>query len=82
MFNYIENEEAKIDISPEASRPRPITGKNDHVGHVRFEMDGSCLDMENGKWKIQHSHLQKATECPPCNSRLDTHVPSLYDVPL
>lgn len=49
MFNCIENEEAKIDISPEASRPRPTTGTDDHVGHVLFEMDGSCLEMENGK---------------------------------
>jgi hypothetical protein len=34
-----------IDISPKASRP--TTGKDDHVGHVLFEMDGSCLEMEN-----------------------------------
>ena len=47
MFNCIENEEAKIDISPEASRPRPTTGKDDHVGHVLFEVDGSCLEIEN-----------------------------------
>jgi hypothetical protein len=68
-----------VDISPEASRP--TTGKDDHVGHVcslRWMVPAL-------RWKTQHSHLQKATlYLLPCNSRLDldTHVPSLYDVPL